>query len=44
MVPDRLFQSPFTDLNAPGPIGIFPPDKVTKIVEVLAEIRERAVA
>jgi len=44
MEPDRLFQSPFTDLNAQGPLGVFPPAKVTQIVEVLEVIRGRAVA
>lgn len=44
MEPDRLFQSPFTDINAKGPIGVFPPAKVTKLVEVLDEIRKRAAA
>jgi type I restriction enzyme R subunit len=44
MEADRLFQSPFTDLNAQGPLGIFPAAKVSKIVEVLNQIRERAVA
>lgn len=44
MEPDRLFQSPFTDLNAQGPLGVFPPAKVTQIVEVLNTIRERAAA
>jgi len=44
MAPDRLFQSPFTDLNAQGPLGVFPPAKVTQIVQVLEGIRERAVA
>jgi type I restriction enzyme, R subunit len=44
MEPDRLFQSPFTDLNAEGPMGIFPPAKVTQLVEVLAQIRDRAAA
>jgi type I restriction enzyme, R subunit len=44
MEPDRLFQSPFIDLNAQGPLGIFPPAKVTQIVDVLTEIRARAVA
>jgi type I restriction enzyme M protein len=41
---DRLFQSPFTDLNAQGPMGVFPPARVSQIVEVLHSIRERAVA
>jgi type I restriction enzyme R subunit len=44
MEPDRLFQSPFTDLHAQGPIGVFPSAKVTALVEVLGEIRQRAVA
>lgn len=44
MEADRLFQSPFTDIDAQGPLGIFPPATVTQIVQVLAEIRERAAA
>jgi len=44
MEPERLFQSPFTDLNAQGPLGVFPPANVTKIVLVLEQIRGRAVA
>ncbi|MCA8052778.1 type I restriction-modification enzyme R subunit C-terminal domain-containing protein, partial [Burkholderia arboris] len=40
----RLFESPFTDINAQGPFGVFPEATVTQIVRVLAEIRERAVA
>ena len=44
MEPERLFQSPFTDLSAQGPIGVFPPAAVTQIVGVLKQIRERAVA
>ena len=44
MEPERLFQSPFTDLNAQGPLGVFPPAKVTQIVQVLETIRERAAA
>jgi type I restriction enzyme, R subunit len=44
MEPSRLFESPFTDLNAQGPIGLFPQARVSKIVEVLGEIRNRATA
>ena len=40
----RLFQSPFTDINSQGPLGIFLPAKVSSLVEVLADIRRRAVA
>ena len=40
----RLFESPFTDMSAQGPLGVFPPASVTKIVQVLDDIRERAAA
>lgn len=40
----RLFESPFTDISAQGPFGVFPEATVTQIVRVLAEIRERAAA
>ncbi|MBX3620007.1 MAG: DEAD/DEAH box helicase family protein [Rhizobacter sp.] len=42
MEPDRLFQSPFTDLSSQGPLGVFPGEKVTKLVDVLDEIRRSA--
>jgi type I restriction enzyme R subunit len=41
---DRLFESPFTDLNVQGPFGVFSQATVTQIVAVLTEIRERAAA
>lgn len=44
MEADRLFQSPYTDINAQGPVGIFPPAKVTELVQVLDTIRQRAAA
>lgn len=44
MEPGRLFESPYTDINAQGPLGVFPPATVTQIVEVLEGIRGRAVA
>ena len=43
MEADRLFQSPFTDINSQGPLGVFPPATVWSLVEALAEIRQRAV-
>ncbi len=43
MEPERLFESPFTDVNARGPLGIFPPAKVTELVQVLQDIQARAV-
>jgi type I restriction enzyme R subunit len=44
MEADRLFQSPFTDINSQGPPGIFPPTKVSTLVNLLQDIRARAVA
>ena len=44
MAPARLFESPYTDINAQGPLGVFPPATVTQIVQVMESIRERAVA
>jgi type I restriction enzyme R subunit len=39
---DRLYQSPFIDINPLGPEGVFPSVKVDQLVEVLSEIRSRA--
>jgi type I restriction enzyme, R subunit len=44
MEADRLFQSPFTDINSQGPLGVFRPARVSVLVEVLGDIRRRAVA
>lgn len=44
MEPARLYESPFTDINDKGPEAIFLPARVTELVRVLDEIRERAVA
>ena len=44
MEADRLFQSPFTDINSQGPLGLFPAAKMSVLVDVLDEIRRRAVA
>ena len=44
MEADRLFQSPFTDINSQGPIGIFPISKVASLVTILSDIRQRAMA
>ncbi len=44
MEPSRLFESPFTDMNTQGPMGVFPAATVTRIVDVLAGIRATAVA
>ena len=44
MEPERLFQSPYTDLNAQGPMGLFPQADVMQIVGVLKLVKERAAA
>jgi type I restriction enzyme R subunit len=44
MEPERLFQSPYTDLNAQGPLGIFPADRVNLLVKLLEQIKDRATA
>lgn len=44
MEPGRLFESPFTDLNVQGPLGVFPSVQVGQIVQVLHDIRLRAAA
>jgi type I restriction enzyme, R subunit len=40
----RLYESPFTDISQQGPEALFLPVRVTEMVRVLDEIRERAVA
>ncbi len=44
VMPERLFESPFTDVNAQGPLAVFAQAQVSRIVDVLNEIRTRAVA
>ena len=40
----RLYESPFLDISPQGPEGLFPTAKVARMVQVLEEIRQRAVA
>jgi type I restriction enzyme R subunit len=44
MEPARLYESPFIDLSATGPTGVFPSAKVDQLIQVLADIRLSAVA
>jgi type I restriction enzyme R subunit len=44
VLPERLFESPFTDVNAQGPLAVFPPQQVASIVDVLKDIRSKAAA
>jgi hypothetical protein len=38
------YESPFTDISQQGPEALFLPVRVTEMIQVLDEIRERAVA
>ena len=38
----RLYETPFVDISPMGPEGIFPTTKVEQMIQVLAEIRQRA--
>jgi len=40
----RLYESPYTDFNPQGVDGVFAPAQVQKLVAILEEVRERAVA
>lgn len=44
MHPDRLYESPFTDISQQGPDALFLPARVDEMVNLLEEIRQRAVA
>lgn len=42
--PERLYESPFTDINPHGPEGVFASAQVERLVAVLNEIEQRAAA
>jgi type I restriction enzyme R subunit len=44
MEPRRLYESPFTDLNALGVDGVFNHADVAELVKVLDEVKKRAAA
>ncbi len=44
MEPGLLYESPFTDINAQGPEGVFSSEQVEALVSVLSEIRAAATA
>ena len=39
-----LYESPFTDVNPQGPEGVFSSDQIDRLVTLLSELRDRAVA
>jgi type I restriction enzyme R subunit len=41
---ERLYDSPFTDLNPQGIDGVFPAEQADELIEVLKAVRQRAVA
>jgi type I restriction enzyme R subunit len=44
MTHDLLYESPYIDFNPQGVDGVFPPEQVEKLMLILQEVRERAVA
>ena len=43
MEPDRLYESPFTDIHSQGPVGVFSVEMADQLQDVLREIRQSAV-
>lgn len=44
MDPRRLYESPFTDFDDQGVSGVFRPERVAEIIEILQTVRARAAA
>ena len=41
---EALYSSPYTDVSPQGPDGLFKPQEVDQLVDILHEVRDRAVA
>ena len=44
VAPDRLYESPFTDITPRGPDGLFSTEEVDELIQVLGTVRATAVA
>jgi type I restriction enzyme R subunit len=44
VAPDRLYESPFTDLTPRGPEELFSAAELDELIRALAAVRERAIA
>ena len=44
VAPDRLYESPFTDITAQGPDGLFNTDEMDELLKVLETVRATAIA
>lgn len=44
VTPDRLYESPFTDLTPRGPEGLFSAAELEDLLRILADVREKAIA
>jgi type I restriction enzyme R subunit len=44
MMQDLLYESPYIDFNPQGVDGVFAPVQVERLMAILEEVRERAVA
>ena len=41
---ESLYTSPYTDVSPQGPDGLFKPKEVDQLVDILHDVRDRAVA
>ena len=44
MEPGRLYESPFTDVNAMGIEGLFESAEVVELIGIIEDVKKRAVA
>ena len=44
MKPELLYETPFTDMSPHGPDGVFNSAQVDELIELLSQVRAKAVA